>query len=111
MVIASIPVLGNSKSIPQKNIKPLCGKLLVCWSIEALETCREMDKMIVAADPDEIEGVVVPRPYQKTEIYRHSTENISDTASTESVMLAYIHAASPIPDTCLILVQATSSMT
>lgn len=35
--IASIPVRGGSKSIPLKNIKPLCGKPLVCWNIEALE--------------------------------------------------------------------------
>lgn len=111
MVIAFIPVRGGSKSIPQKNIKPFCGKPLVCWSIEALEACREVDKVIVATDSDEIERIVMSRSYRKTEIYRCSEENASDTISAESVMLAYIHTANPAPDTCFMLVQATSPMT
>ena len=39
--IAFIPVRGGSKSIPLKNIKPFCGKPLVCWNIEALENCKD----------------------------------------------------------------------
>lgn len=65
MVIAFIPVRGGSKSIPLKNIKPFCGKPLVCWNIEALEQCKEVDEIIVATDSDKIEEVVVSRPYKK----------------------------------------------
>ena len=46
-IIAFIPVRGGSKSIPLKNIKPFCGKPLVCWNIEALENCKLVDKIIV----------------------------------------------------------------
>ena len=46
--IAFIPVRGGSKSIPLKNIKPFCGKPLVCWNIEALENCKDVDEVIVA---------------------------------------------------------------
>ena len=84
MVIAFIPVRGGSKSIPLKNIKPFCGKPLVCWNIEALEQCKEVDEIIVATDSDKIEEVVVSRPYKKTKIYRRSAKNACDTASTES---------------------------
>ena len=56
--IAFIPVRGGSKSIPLKNIKPFCGKPLVCWSIEALESCSAVDKIIVATDNAEIEETV-----------------------------------------------------
>lgn len=111
MVIAFIPVRGGSKSIPLKNIKNFCGKPLVCWNIEALEACSEVDRIIVATDSDDIEQVVTSRPYQKTKIYRRLAENASDTASTESVMLEYIHAANLAHDTCFMLVQATSPMT
>ena len=69
-VIAFIPVRGGSKSIPLKNIKPFCGKPLVCWNIEAL-----------------------------------------DTASTESVMLEYIHNANISEDNIFMLVQVTSPLT
>ena len=109
--IAFIPVRGGSKSIPLKNIKPLCGKPLVCWSIEAIEKCTSVDEIVVATDSDIIEEVVKQQHYAKTKVYRRSAENASDTASTESVMLEYInHAQLPI-NTKFMLVQATSPLT
>jgi len=111
MVIAFIPVRGGSKSIPLKNIKPFCGKPLVCWNIEALEACDMVDQIIVATDSEEIEQTVLPRSYKKTTIYQRSAENACDTASTESVMLEYINYAKPADDDIFMLVQATSPLT
>ena len=111
MVIAFIPVRGGSKSIPLKNIKPLCGKPLVCWNIEALERCSLVDKIVVATDSDEIWETVSSRNYKKTELYRRLPENACDTASTESVMLEYIRYAKLSSETIFMLVQATSPMT
>lgn len=111
MVIAFIPVRGGSKSIPLKNIKPFCGKPLVCWNIEALEKCKEVDEIIVATDSDEIEEVVLSQSYNKTKVYRRSAENACDTASTESVMLEYIHYVQLPEDNVFMLVQATSPLT
>ncbi|MBR5433596.1 MAG: acylneuraminate cytidylyltransferase [Bacteroidales bacterium] len=111
MVIAFIPVRGGSKSIPLKNIKLFCGKPLVCWNIEALEQCPDVDEIIVATDSDKIEETVASAQYKKTKIYRRSAENACDTASTESVMLEYIsYAKLPAEDTFM-LVQATSPLT
>ncbi len=111
MVTAFIPVRGGSKSIPLKNIKPFCGKPLVCWNIEALENCAEVDRIVVATDSDEIENTVGKFNYKKTKIYRRSKENASDTASTESVMLEYINASQMSDDETFMLVQATSPLT
>lgn len=109
--IAFIPVRGGSKSIPLKNIKPFCGKPLVCWNIEALESCPEVDEIIVATDSDDIWRVVEEHHYCKTTLYRRSAENACDTASTESVMLEYINYAHLSDDTIFMLVQATSPLT
>ena len=111
MVTAFIPVRGGSKSIPLKNIKPFCGKPLVCWNIEALENTLDVDEIIVATDSDEIENTVSSFNYKKTKIYRRSAENACDTASTESVMLEYINAAQMPDDNVFMLVQATSPLT
>ena len=111
MVTAFIPVRGGSKSIPLKNIKPFCGKPLVCWNIEALENTSEVDEIIVATDSDEIEKTVKSCNYTKTRIYRRLAENACDTASTESVMLEYINAAQLPDDNVFMLVQATSPLT
>lgn len=110
-VIAFIPVRGGSKSIPLKNIKLLCGKPLVCWNIEALEACPEVDEVIVATDSDDIWETVESRKYKKTYLYRRSAQNASDTASTESVMLEYIDYAKLPNDEVFMLVQATSPLT
>ena len=111
MVIAFIAVRGGSKSIPLKNIKPFCGKPLVCWNIEALEQCQDVDEIIVATDSDKIEDVVASQSYKKTKVYRRSAENACDTASTESVMLEYINYAKLPADDIFMLVQATSQLT
>lgn len=109
--IAFIPVRGGSKSIPLKNIKPFCGKPLVCWNIEALETCPKVDQVVVATDSDEIWTTVEKQNYKKTILYRRSAENACDTASTESVMLEYIHDAKLAEENIFMLVQATSPLT
>lgn len=109
--IAFIPVRGGSKSIPLKNIKPFCGKPLVCWNIEALEDCSLVDEIIVATDSDKIEETVLSQNYTKTKIYRRSAENACDTATTESVMLEYIQYAKPESADTFMLVQATSPLT
>lgn len=110
-VLAFIPVRGGSKSIPLKNIKPFCGKPLVCWNIEALEKCDLVDEIIVATDSDDIWRTVESHHYKKTKFYRRSAENASDTASTESVMLEYINYAQLLIDEIFMLVQATSPLT
>ena len=110
-VVAFIPVRGGSKSIPLKNIKPLCGKPLVCWNIEALEACSFVDEIVVATDSDEIWKVVEAKSYHKTQLYRRLKENASDTSSTESVMLEYINFSHLSNDTVFMLVQATSPLT
>ena len=110
-VIAFIPVRGGSKSIPLKNIKLLCDKPLVCWNIEALETCSSVDKVVVATDSDDIWKTVESCDYKKTHLYRRSAQNASDTATTESVMLEYIEYAQLEKDDVFMLVQATSPLT
>lgn len=110
-IIAFIPVRGGSKSIPLKNIKLFCGKPLVYWNIEALERVEKIDEIIVATDSQEIERVVTDFGFSKVRLYQRSKENAGDTASTESVMLEYINAASLLRDDVFILVQATSPLT
>lgn len=110
-IVAFIPVRGGSKSIPLKNIKPLCGKPLVCWNIEALERVALVDRIIVATDSDEIVSTLQNFSYKKVEIYRRLPENATDTSSTESVMLEYINRAGLNNTDLFILVQATSPFT
>jgi len=56
-IIAIIPARGGSKSIPRKNLKPLCGKPLISFIIETARNVPEIDRVIVSTDDDEIAEV------------------------------------------------------
>lgn len=53
-IIAVIPARGGSKTIPGKNIRPLGGKPLMAWSLEAALMVREIDRVIVSTDSEAI---------------------------------------------------------
>lgn len=50
MILAIIPARSGSKSIKDKNIKPLGGKPLIAWSIKTGLNCNKIDKVVVSTD-------------------------------------------------------------
>src|SRR5262245_4298613 len=52
--VAIVPARGGSKSIPRKNIRPLGGIPLLAYSIEAGLRARQVDRVIVSTDSEEI---------------------------------------------------------
>ena len=112
MNVAFIPVRGGSKSIPLKNIRPICGRPLVYWTVKAACQCRFIDKVFVATDSDRIRETVeafLPenRAFEKVEVIGRSAQSASDTASTESAMLEF---AQKFSFDNIVLVQATSPL-
>ena len=65
MNVAFIPVRGGSKSIPLKNIKPICGKPLVYWVVKAACLCSHIDKVYIATDSDKIKETVEQLGFEK----------------------------------------------
>ena len=71
-VLALVPARIGSKRIPHKNIKNLCGKPLIAWTIDAAKKSKYVDKIIVSTDDKEIArisknyGAEIPfiRPYR-----------------------------------------------
>lgn len=108
--IAFIPVRGGSKSIPLKNIKILAGKPLVYWTAKAANDSKCIDKVIIAADSEEIKNAVKNFDLNKVEIYDRKSENAQDFSSTESVMLEYINAKNLDKEDLFFLIQATSPL-
>lgn len=108
-----IPVRGGSKSIPLKNIKPICGRPLVYWTVKAACLCKYVDKVYIATDSDKIRETVElfkkleADVFTKAEVIDRSAETASDTASTESAMLEF---AKKYEFDNIALVQATSPL-
>ena len=114
MNVAFIPVRGGSKSIPLKNIKNMCGKPLVYWTIKAACGCRYIDKVYVATDNERIREIVNKlkkefdsEGFSRVEIIDRSEESASDTASTEFAMLEF---ADRYDFDNIVLIQATSPL-
>ncbi len=53
-VIAVIPARGGSKGLPGKNIRPLAGRPLIAWTIEAAARAGCIDHTVVSSDDDMI---------------------------------------------------------
>lgn len=114
MNVAFIPVRGGSKSIPLKNIKSICGKPLVYWTVKAACGCKYIDKVYVATDSDKIRETVESFKtgieadiFSKAVVVDRSAESASDTASTEFAMLEF---AEKYEFDNIVLVQATSPL-
>lgn len=112
--VAFIPVRGGSKSIPLKNIKEICGKPLVYWTVKAACECKYIDVVYVATDSDAIKSTVEAfanssdnKAFEKVEVIGRSAESASDTASTEFAMLEF---ANNYDFENIVLVQATSPL-
>lgn len=112
--VVFIPVRGGSKSIPLKNIKPINGRPLVYWTIDAAAGCPQVDKVYVSTDSGEIREaveryrrVVGDAASSKVECIERDPRTATDTASTESAMLEF---AGKYEFENIILVQATSPL-
>jgi len=55
--LAIIPARGGSKGLPGKNIKEICSKPLVAWSIEAGVKSKYVDEVMVTTDYQEIADI------------------------------------------------------
>ena len=52
-----IPARGGSKGVPGKNIRPVAGKPLIAWTIEAAKASGVLDRLVVSTDNDRIANV------------------------------------------------------
>ncbi|WP_104743635.1 cytidylyltransferase domain-containing protein [Helicobacter cinaedi] len=48
--LAIIPARSGSKGLPDKNIKSLCGKPLLAWSVESALNSKYIDEVVVSTD-------------------------------------------------------------
>jgi CMP-N-acetylneuraminic acid synthetase len=55
--VTLIPARGGSKGIPGKNIKPLAGKPLIAWTLEAARAVGRLRRVIVSTDDEAIANV------------------------------------------------------
>ncbi len=85
-VLGVITARGGSKGIPGKNIKPMHGKPLLAYTIEAAKNSGVLDRLIISTDDEAIAGVA--KEYGcEVPFMRPKTEDLAgDKASHLEVM-------------------------
>lgn len=106
-----IPARGGSKGIPGKNIKPLCGRPLIAYSIDAAKACEDDDSHIILSTDDKAIADTARSLGLKVD-YMRPAELATDQSSTREAILDAMDWADRqgIPYNCIVLLQPTSPM-
>lgn len=78
--LAIIPARSGSKGLPDKNIKELCGKPLMVWSIETGLSSKYVDNVVVSTDSQEYADLA--KKYGAEVPFLRPAELASDNATT-----------------------------
>lgn len=106
-VVGVICARGGSKGLPGKNVRPLAGRPMIAWTVEAALQSEVMDRVLVSTDDEAIAqaarnaGAEVP--------FLRPPELASDAAN---VVDAIFHALETAGESCdyVVLLQATSPL-
>ena len=109
-VLALIPARGGSKGIKDKNIRPVAGKPLIAYSIEAGLHCEYVDDVVITTDSERIKAVA--EEYGAWVPFLRPDELASDTATT---LDAVLHAVNTLKEMgkeydILVILQPTSPL-
>ena len=53
-VLGLVTARGGSKGVPRKNLLPIGGRPLICWTIDAARASRYIDRLVLSSDDAEI---------------------------------------------------------
>jgi CMP-N,N'-diacetyllegionaminic acid synthase len=92
-ILAIIPAREGSKGLAGKNIRPMCGKPLIGWSIDKAKKCRYLDMVLVSTDDHEIASIA--QSFGAYVPFLRPAEFATDQSSTYEVIW---HALSYLKD-------------
>ena len=102
-IISFIPLRSGSKSIPLKNIKPIAGKPLAQWVIDASNKSKYINDTFISIDDKIISDNLID-----CEIFWRSKETATDEASSESALIEFSDKLNP--EDLIVFIQATSPL-
>jgi CMP-N-acetylneuraminic acid synthetase len=104
-VLVVIPAKSRSRRLPGKNMRPLAGKPLLQWTLEAARDARLVDDICVSTDSPEIRdfcqarGVLAPwlRPAHQSGDEVHASVPVLDMLHRMGGESAYTHCVMLLP--------------
>lgn len=109
MKIALIPAREGSKLIKHKNVRPLCGRPLIAWTIEAALASKAFDQVYVSTDDPRVRKVA--RSFgPAVHIHNRSAHAATDTATTYAVIWDFFEATHVEDEDIITVLQPTSPL-
>lgn len=102
MILGVTPARGGSKGVPRKNIRPVAGRPLLAWTVEAAQRARRLDRYVVSTEDSET--AVVARALG-AEVLVRPAHLATDETSTLDVLRDVVDR---VPADIVVLLQATS---
>ena len=84
-VLAIIPAMSGSKSVPHKNIRMIAGKPMLAYSIEHALNCPKIERVIVSTDSEEYAEIA--KSYGAEVPFNRPAELAQDTSLDIEVFL------------------------
>ncbi len=110
--IIFIPIRQGSKGIPNKNLRILGGKPLVCWVIDTLLSMNIPSSSIWVATDSILSAEILHGRYgNKVNIFIRGKSTATDISPVIDVIREFIDKVKLADDTKFILTQATSPFT
>jgi N-acylneuraminate cytidylyltransferase len=106
-VLGLVPARAGSQGLPGKNVRPLAGRPMVAWTLEACRESQMLDKVVVSTDDEAVAAVATemgfPPPFRRPD---------SLSGAKASVIDAVAHALEAVGGTWdyVVLLQPTSPL-
>ena len=110
-VLALVPARAGSKGLPGKNIRPLLGKPLLAWPIEAARASRYVDRVVISTDS--VEFAALAQAAGADVPFLRPAEHASDTAPSIAFIEHALDTLAAAGDRfdLLVLLEPTSPLT
>ncbi len=110
-ILAIIPARSGSKSVPHKNIREICGKPMIAYSIEHALNSKYINRVIISTDSEEYAeisrkyGAEVPfiRPAEYAtdtaldlDVFRHALSYLKEKEGYEADIVVQLRPTYPI---------------
>jgi CMP-N,N'-diacetyllegionaminic acid synthase len=128
-VLGVCPARGGSVRVPRKNIKPLGGKPLIAWTIEAENKYKRLDYFLVSTNDEEMAKISrklgAPVPFKRPEkistdcdsvlVLKHAVEKFEERKGKRVGYVVCLQATSPFRtaadiDECIRIAQANPNI-
>jgi CMP-N-acetylneuraminic acid synthetase len=83
--IALLPMKGNSVRVPRKNLRLFCGRPLYHWIVLALASAKQVERVVVETDSNEIEHDVRAH-FPDVQVLRRPAELCGDDVAMNLVI-------------------------